>query len=71
MKPTGRFNLAGDEIMQIEEHDIDWSINWEDMTINQKANFCSLRKIGFLGKDNEEYVQTLYLFQQARNNEND
>lgn len=71
MKPTGKINpITGDEIMQFEEYDIDWNINWEDMTIEQKAGFCSFMEIRFLsleGEGNEPMVKALYFSRQSMN----
>jgi hypothetical protein len=53
MKPTGRFNPLGDEIMQIEVTDIRWDKKWEDLDLNEIADFCSLIKIPFYATSGE------------------
>jgi len=69
MKPTGRLNpLTKEEILQIEESDINfWDTKWEDLNINQKAEFCSLMKIDFLCKDTEYRVKSMYEYFQMKN----
>ena len=57
MKPTGKFNPLGDEIMQAELTDVAWDKNWEDLTLSEKATFCSFAHIGFLSKENDEWVK--------------
>lgn len=62
MKPTGRINpITGDEILRAEETDIDfWKTKWEDLTLEQKAVFCSFIGALFLGKQNETHVKARY-----------
>lgn len=69
MKPTGRLNpLTKEEILQIEESDINfWDTKWEDLNINQKAEFCSLMKADFLNKDNEHRLKSMYEYFQMKN----
>jgi hypothetical protein len=69
MKPTGRINpLTKEEILQIEESDINfWDTKWEDLNINQKAEFCSLMKVDFLNKDNEHRLKRMYEYFQMKN----
>lgn len=33
---------------------------WDELSIEDKANFCSIHSIGFLSKDNETLVRKLY-----------
>lgn len=60
MKPTGLNNpFTGEPMMQIEESDIDFSINWSDLSLEQKADFCSFTKVPFLNKDNQHVVESM------------
>ena len=55
---TGKLNkITGEEILQAEEKDNDFSKNWEELTIEQKATFCSFMRIGFLNKDVEPKIK--------------
>lgn len=61
MKHTGKINpITGEEILQIEESDITfWDKEWSDLTLNQKADFCSFIKMPYLANSDEfnnEYV---------------
>jgi hypothetical protein len=68
MLKTGKFNSLGVEILQIEESDINfWDKNWDDLELSQKADFCSLIKAPFLGKQNEKSVKHRYEYYQAKN----
>lgn len=62
MKPTGKINpITGDEILRAEESDVDfWETKWEDLTLEQKAIFCSVIGALFLGKQNEAHVKARY-----------
>ncbi len=66
MKPTGKkfpdwHPNAGDEIMQIEKADITfWDKEWKDLTIDQKGDFLSYKKIPFLNKDMESSIVILW-----------
>lgn len=72
MKPTGRFNPFGDEIMEIEEHDIlFWDKAWEELTDHEKADYLSFKGIPFLATKgefaNEEIVKALYYSDSYKN----
>ena len=69
MKPTGKTNpITGDEILQAEEHDINfWETKWQDLTIEQKATFCSFIGAQFLGKQNEAHVKARYGYFRLKN----
>lgn len=61
MISTGRFNkFTEQEILQAEETDVNWTKAWEDLTLEEKANFCSYARIPLLNKDIEDIVATLY-----------
>lgn len=69
MKPTGKTNpITGVEIFQAEEHDIMfWETKWEDLTIEQKAMFCSFIGAQFLGEQNEKHVRARYNYFKLKN----
>jgi hypothetical protein len=73
MKPTGRFNpITKEEILQVEEHDIDfWHIDWDDLSLEQKATICSFLEIGFLATrgefKNDHLVKSRYEYYQLKN----
>lgn len=69
---TGKFNpITGEEILQIEESDITfWEKEWEDLTIEQKADFCSLIKAPFLATSNEEIIKRRYRYYRFTNKKN-
>jgi hypothetical protein len=69
MIKTGKINqITGDEILQIEESDIDfWDTNWEELTLEQKADICSLIKAPFLGKQNEDAIKGWYEYYKLKN----
>jgi predicted component of type VI protein secretion system len=49
MIKTGKFNPLGDEILQIEESDINfWNTKWDDLELEQKADFVLSLKHLFL-----------------------
>lgn len=52
---TGKINpISGEEILQFEESDITfWEKDWEELTLDQKADFCSLIKTPFLATSGE------------------
>jgi len=64
MKPSGTFNPLGDEIMIVEESDMNFSKNWEDLSIDEKANFCSYMKIGFMNSEVEPTIKFQWASQQ-------
>lgn len=70
MIPTGKLNpITGDEILKVEESDITfWSTDWDDLTRDQQAMFCSFCGFTYLAlvgqwanghiiKDRYEYFQ--------------
>lgn len=66
MKTTGKINpFTGEEVLKAEASDIDWLKTWGEMSIEERANFCSLNGIKFLSDDNREYVESLYESQRA------
>jgi hypothetical protein len=69
MIKTGKINhFTGEEILRAEESDIKFfDTDWNDLTIEQKATFCSFIQVGFLGKSNEEEVMCLYEYYQLKN----
>lgn len=68
MIATGKFNtITGQEIIQIEEHDFDWNKNWNELTLDEKANFCSFIKQSFLTKSIEHKIIEKYNFYQSKN----
>jgi len=71
MKKTGKINpITGEEILKAEEHDIDfWDVKWEELSIEQKATFCSFIGALFLGKQNEEHIRARYNYFKLKNNE--
>lgn len=66
---TGKINyVTGEEILQIEESDITfWEKKWEELTIDQKADFCSLIKVPFLATSNEEILKRRYNYHRFTN----
>ena len=66
MKSTGRYNpITGDEIFRAEEHDITvWDKAWEDLTIDEKAMFCSFIEAPYLASkgefNNESKIKARY-----------
>lgn len=58
MKPTGKINkFTGEEILQAEESDLDLSKDWEELSINQKADFLSYLNFPFLNKEVEPTIK--------------
>ena len=70
MIKTGHYNsITGEEITKIEESDITfWDIDWDDLTRDQQAMFCSFCGFTYLAlvgqwanghiiKDRYEYFQ--------------
>ena len=55
----------------IEESDFDFSMDWEELSLDKKAEFLSFMKIGFLNKDNEHTVEALWFSYKAKNTIND
>jgi hypothetical protein len=69
MKSTGRINpFTGKEIMQIEEHDINfWHKDWNDLTDSQKVDYLSYRGIQILADANRATVEALYYSDSHKN----
>jgi hypothetical protein len=73
MIKTGKINpLTGDEILRVEESDINfWDTNWDDLSLDQKATFCSLIKAPFLSTKgefkNDHIIKDQYEYYQAKN----
>jgi hypothetical protein len=68
MIPTGKFHpLLGHELMQLEEHDIDWSKKWKDMNDNDIANFLNYMQIAFVLKGGLDGIKALYISESAKN----
>lgn len=59
MKPTGKINpITGEQMFRAEPQDIVfWDEAWEDLTLEQKAIFCSYIEAPFLGPQNEDVVK--------------
>jgi hypothetical protein len=75
MKPTGRKNPLGEEIFEIEESDINfWENEWEDLSLDQKADFCSFIKMPYLATsgefNNEHVVKSQYRYWRFNNKNN-
>jgi hypothetical protein len=66
MRATGRINpITNEEIMEVEERDLTFlDTNWDDLTIEQKAIFCSLIKAPFLSKENNHIIKAKYEYLQ-------
>ena len=69
MKPTGKFHpIFRHEIMELEEHDIKWqNKEWDELTLEEKANFCSFAKIPMLNEDTKEYTIKKYIYYRDKN----
>ena len=69
MKPTGKINIiTGEEILRAEEHDIDfWETNWDDLSLKQKAMFCSFVGADYLGKQNNDALRDRYEYYVVKN----
>lgn len=69
MKPTGRFHpITGKEIMQLEESDITfWDKDWEDLTWDEKADYCNYKQIQYLAANNKGTVAALYYSDSHKN----
>ena len=72
MKPTGKKNPMGDEILRVEESDIDfWNKCWEDLTLDEKATFCSFIGAGYLAVKgefkNDHIIKDQYEYYQLKN----
>ena len=52
---------AGEPIMKIEESDIKfWEKEWYELSINEKADFCSLMEMPFLNGMNENMIANCF-----------
>lgn len=70
MKPTGTFNkVTGEEIMQVEESDLDFSKDWDQLSLDQKADFLSFLRYPFLNKDVEPSIKVKWEYFQKKNNQ--
>ena len=71
MKPTGRFHpILKHEIMRLEEQDIKfWDKDWEDLTWDERADYCNFKQIEYLAANNKGTVATLYYSDAAKNRE--
>lgn len=68
MKPTGKHNkFTGEEIMQVEEHDIAWHKEFDELSFDEKANFLSFIEVLFLSNGNRSYVEERYSYFKAKN----
>lgn len=69
MKATGRFNkITGQEIMEIEEHDIIWTEKeFHELSDNDKADFLSFIKVKFLSDHNNSQVAKYYNYYRDKN----
>lgn len=69
MISTGKINqFTGEEIMQVEEHDINWrDVEFEDLTDNEKGDFLSFIKAPFYGKQNKEEVSFWWDYYKTKN----
>jgi len=67
MKPTGLNNpLTGEPMMQVEESDLDFSLNWDDLSLEKKADFCSFIQAPFLNKQNEDIIKDRWEYYQSK-----
>lgn len=61
MRPTGIINqVTGEEILEIERSDLDFTKEWDQLSLDEKADFCSFIKIPFLNKDIEPSVVAMW-----------
>jgi hypothetical protein len=69
MKYNGRLHpITKEPIMQLEEHDIDfWHLDWDDLSMDQKADYCSYKNIGFLSTANIDNIIALYYSDSHKN----
>lgn len=73
MKATGKFNpITGDEIHSVEESDINfWDTDWDNLSLDQKAQFCSFVGVGYLATQgefkNDDKVKDVYEYYQQKN----
>ena len=76
MKPTGKFNpFTEEEILRVEEQDITfWEKTWEELTLHEKATFCSFIGIQYLASKgelkNDDVVERRYRFWRFTNKYN-
>lgn len=68
MKPTGLFNtITGEPIMQAEESDLALSKDWDELSLEEKADFLSFLKYPFLNKDVEPGMKVKWEYFQKKN----
>ena len=61
MRPTGLKNqFTGEEIMEIERSDLDFSKEWDQLSLDEKANFCSFIKMPILNKITEPGIKDMW-----------
>lgn len=70
MKATGKFNLLGEEIFEAELSDFDFNIDWKDLSLSQKADFCSYINAPFLNESIEPMIRINYELHQELRKEN-
>lgn len=69
MKKTGRINpITGNEILQAEEHDINWQpLEWDELPLTEQVTFLSFMKFPFLSDDNKQQVIDWYNYYRDKN----
>ena len=76
MIPTGKFNpITGEEFLRAEELDIKfWEKEWEDLTLEEKATFCSFIRAPYLASKgehaNEPIIKSRYQYWRFTNKAN-
>lgn len=56
------------EIVILQESDFNFSKDWEQLTVNEKADFLSFMEIEFLNKNNEPEVKKIWNGYKIRRN---
>jgi hypothetical protein len=73
MKLTGKLNpITKEEIFRVNEQDINfWNKNWDDLTLDEKATFCSFIEAPFLATKgefkNDHIIKDRYEYFQMKN----
>lgn len=69
MIKTEKINqITKEPIMKMEESDIKfWHKKWDDLTIDEKADFLSVIGEGYLNESNQIKVSLLYMSYRERN----
>jgi hypothetical protein len=68
MKQTTLKNpFSGEFLMEIEESDMDFSLNWDDLSLEQKADFCFFIKAPFLKEGIEPLLKIQWEYFQSKN----